>query len=186
MASFGFTTVTQAIEQVGLHHPEGDFIFQDMKGVETRRRFADLPEVTAPRCAALQSMGLTKGDRVGLIVVEPEDLYSRFSLACGSALSVRSTRPCHLGSWTRTSTAPRTCSRRPVPKRSSRPTRCKRSCGRWSTGFPHSSASSLRTSSASSVGRRSTPRSAPMTSRFSSTRRAPHPTPKASWCHIAA
>jgi len=81
MASFGFTTVTQAIEEVGLHHPEGDFIFQDMKGEETRRRFADLPQITAPRCAALQAMGLNKGDRVGLIIVEPEDFVLSF-FAC--------------------------------------------------------------------------------------------------------
>ena len=81
MAMFGFTTIAQAVAEVGLHHPEGDFTFQDMKGEENRYSFVDLERVTRTRAAALQSMGLEKGDRVGLIVVEPEDFILTFLAA---------------------------------------------------------------------------------------------------------
>lgn len=76
-----FRTVAQAIAEVGLHYPEHDFVFQDLKGEETSYTFVDLEKNTAKRAAALQSYGLTKGDRVGLIVIEPEDFVLTF-LAC--------------------------------------------------------------------------------------------------------
>mgnify|MGYP000076317884 CR=1 FL=1 len=76
-----FRTVAQAIAEVGQHYPEHDFVFQDLKGEETAYTFVDVEEHTARRAAALQSFGLEKGDRVGLIVIEPEDFVLSF-LAC--------------------------------------------------------------------------------------------------------
>lgn len=81
MAEFGFTTIAQAIAEVGQHHPEGDFTFQDMRGEENRYSFVELEKATGARAAALQEMGLKKGDRVGLIVVEPEDFILTFLAA---------------------------------------------------------------------------------------------------------
>ncbi len=76
-----FRTVAQAIAEVGLHYPEHDFVFQDLKGAETQYTFVDLEKNTARRAAALQAYGMKKGDRVGLIVIEPEDFVLTF-LAC--------------------------------------------------------------------------------------------------------
>jgi acyl-CoA synthetase (AMP-forming)/AMP-acid ligase II len=76
-----FRTVAQAIAEVGLHYPEHDFVFQDLKGNETRYSFVELEQNTARRAAALQAYGMQKGDRVGLIVIEPEDFVLTF-LAC--------------------------------------------------------------------------------------------------------
>ncbi len=76
-----FRTVAQAIAEVGHHFPENDFVFQDLKGEETAYTFVDVETHTARRAAALQSFGLAKGDRVGLIVIEPEDFVLTF-LAC--------------------------------------------------------------------------------------------------------
>ncbi len=76
-----FRTVAQAIAEVGQHFPENDFVFQDLKGEETSYSFVDVEAHTARRAASLQSFGLAKGDRVGLIVIEPEDFVLTF-LAC--------------------------------------------------------------------------------------------------------
>ena len=76
-----FRTVAQAIAEVGQRFPEHDFVFQDLKGEETSYTFVDVEAHTARRAAALQSLGLEKGDRVGLIVIEPEDFVLTF-LAC--------------------------------------------------------------------------------------------------------
>jgi len=76
-----FRTVAQAIAEVGQHYPEHDFVFQDLRGDETAYTFVELEENTARRAAALQAYGMRKGDRVGLIVIEPEDFVLTF-LAC--------------------------------------------------------------------------------------------------------
>ena len=76
-----FRTVAQVIAEVGQHYPEHDFVFQDLKGNETRYDFVELERNTGRRAAALQAYGMKKGDRVGLIVIEPEDFVLTF-LAC--------------------------------------------------------------------------------------------------------
>ena len=76
-----FETVAQAIAEVGKYYPENDFVFQDLKGEEKSFPFPILQEATAARAAALQQAGMKKGDRVGLIVIEPEDFVLTF-LAC--------------------------------------------------------------------------------------------------------
>ena len=76
-----YTTVAQAIAEVKDFSPDGDFTFQDLRGAERRYSFVEIESDTAARGAALQAMGLDKGDRVGLIVIEPEDFVLTF-LAC--------------------------------------------------------------------------------------------------------
>ena len=79
--ALNFRTVAQAIAEVGKHFPNHGFVFQDLKGEESSYDFPVLAHETARRGAALQAMGLRKGDRLGLIVIEPEDFVLTF-LAC--------------------------------------------------------------------------------------------------------
>jgi acyl-CoA synthetase (AMP-forming)/AMP-acid ligase II len=76
-----YRTLAQAIPAIGALHPTRGFVFQDQKGVETSFSFADIDAQTAVRAAALQELGLRKGDRFGLIVVEPEDFVLTFLAA---------------------------------------------------------------------------------------------------------
>jgi len=73
-----YETVAEALENIGRWVPQNGFTFQDMKGEETRFGFEKLAEETARRGAALQALGLSKGDRFGLIVIEPEDFVLTF------------------------------------------------------------------------------------------------------------
>ncbi len=76
-----FSTVAEAIAQVGTHWPKSGYVFQDDAGVETSYSFPDIEADTARRAAGLQAMGLKKGDRIGLIVVEPEQFVLTFFAA---------------------------------------------------------------------------------------------------------
>ncbi|MEZ4316638.1 MAG: fatty acyl-AMP ligase [Myxococcota bacterium] len=76
-----FTTVAEAIANVGKYFPDNDFVFQDLAGDETSYPFTRIETETAARGKALQDLGLRKGDRVGLVVIEPEDFVLNF-LAC--------------------------------------------------------------------------------------------------------
>jgi acyl-CoA synthetase (AMP-forming)/AMP-acid ligase II len=76
-----FRTVAQAIAEVGDIYPEHTFVFQDLRGNEQAFTFVELREETARRAAALQAFGLQKGDRVGLIVIEPQDFILTFMAA---------------------------------------------------------------------------------------------------------
>jgi fatty-acyl-CoA synthase len=73
-----YQTIAEAIARGGEVYPEAWVVFQDLKGEETRYTFAELDQQTATRAAALQSRGLRKGDRVGIVVVEPEDFVLTF------------------------------------------------------------------------------------------------------------
>lgn len=76
-----FSTVAQAIAEVGELFPNHGFVFQDLKGEETSYDFPDVEQQTASRAAALQQMGARKGDRVGLVIIEPEDFVLTFLAA---------------------------------------------------------------------------------------------------------
>ncbi len=76
-----FTTVAEAIANVGRYYPENDFVFQDLKGEETSFTFVRIEAETASRAKALQDLGLRKGDRLGLVVIEPEDFVLNFLAA---------------------------------------------------------------------------------------------------------
>lgn len=75
------TTLSAAIEGVAAAYPNNGFIFQDMSGKETTYLWGDVDRATASRAAAFQALGLGKGDRVGLIVIEPEDFVLNFFAA---------------------------------------------------------------------------------------------------------
>jgi len=77
----GFDTIAQAIADIGGHFPENGYTFQDMTGAETRYTFPEIERATAIRAAAIQSMGLKQGDRLGLIIIEPEDFVLTFLAA---------------------------------------------------------------------------------------------------------
>jgi len=74
-------TLAEAIAHIGELWPENGFTFQNMKGEETLYRFPEIATLTANRAAALQAQGLKQGDRIGLIVVEPEDFVLTFLAA---------------------------------------------------------------------------------------------------------
>ncbi len=76
-----FDTLAQAIAQVGNVWPGKTNVFQDMDGVETEYTFPQIERDTATRAAALQALGLKKGDRIGLIIIEPEDFVLSFYAA---------------------------------------------------------------------------------------------------------
>jgi fatty-acyl-CoA synthase len=76
-----FRTVAEAIARVGEFYPEHDYVFQDLQGVEKQYTFVALERETAARAAALQDLGLVPGDRVGLIVIAPEDFVLAFLAA---------------------------------------------------------------------------------------------------------
>ncbi|HHO50983.1 MAG TPA: fatty acyl-AMP ligase [Deltaproteobacteria bacterium] len=76
-----FSTVAQAIAEVGELFPDHGFVFQDLKGEETSYDFPEVERQTAGRAAALQRMGACKGDRVGLVIIEPEDFVLTFLAA---------------------------------------------------------------------------------------------------------
>ncbi|MBA2319909.1 MAG: fatty acyl-AMP ligase [Deltaproteobacteria bacterium] len=80
-----FRTVAEAIAEVGRYYPEHDMVFQDLAGKEARYTFVDVERETAVRAAGLFALGLAKGDRIGMVVVEPEDFVLTFlaALRCG-------------------------------------------------------------------------------------------------------
>jgi fatty-acyl-CoA synthase len=81
MSRPAFRTIAEAVARVGELYPKNTFVFQDLEGKETSYSFVDLERETAKRAAGLQQHGLTKGDRLGLIVIEPEDFVLTFLAA---------------------------------------------------------------------------------------------------------
>ncbi|MEM6926463.1 MAG: AMP-binding protein, partial [Myxococcota bacterium] len=79
--SYTFETIAQAVAEIGNRYPDLGFTFQDANGEETTYPFPSLADDTARRAAALQALGLKKGDRLGLIVIEPEDFVLTFLAA---------------------------------------------------------------------------------------------------------
>ena len=76
-----FHTVSQAVAEVGELCPHSGYVFQDMKGVEPRYSYREVESLTAARAAGMARLGLRKGDRVGLVVIEPEDFVLSFLAA---------------------------------------------------------------------------------------------------------
>lgn len=71
-------TVAEAIASVGRRWPTNGYTFQDLKGNETFYSFPDVEVQSAGRAAALQALGVRKGDRLGMVVIEPEDFVLTF------------------------------------------------------------------------------------------------------------
>ncbi|MCB9777568.1 MAG: fatty acyl-AMP ligase [Alphaproteobacteria bacterium] len=80
-----FSTVAEAVARIGEIFPDNGFTFQDDRGKETPYLFTDMERATAARVAGMQALGLTKGDRIGLVIVEPEQFVLTFlaALRCG-------------------------------------------------------------------------------------------------------
>jgi fatty-acyl-CoA synthase len=76
-----FRTIAEAVANVGKEYPNHGFVFQDLEGKETAYDYPQVEQQTAARAANLQAAGLQKGDRLGLIVIEPEDFVLTFLAA---------------------------------------------------------------------------------------------------------
>ena len=76
-----YQTVAEAIARNAEDFPERTFVFQDMNGIETACSFAEIERETAKRAFGLQALGLQKGDRMGVVVVEPRDFVLTFLAA---------------------------------------------------------------------------------------------------------
>lgn len=78
---FEYRTISEAISGTAVRWPGHGFTFQDLKGDETFHSFAEIERETARRAGALQAAGLVKGDRLGMVLIEPRDFVLTF-LAC--------------------------------------------------------------------------------------------------------
>jgi fatty-acyl-CoA synthase len=76
-----FDTVAAAVAGAGQRWPQQGYVFQDSKGDERACSYVEVERATAGRAAAMQRMGLRQGDRVGLVVIEPEDFVLTFLAA---------------------------------------------------------------------------------------------------------
>jgi fatty-acyl-CoA synthase len=76
-----FSTVADAIAKAGQVAPERGFTFQDVRGNERKYGFVEIEQRTAKIAYGLQQAGLRKGDRMGLIVIEPEEFVLTFLAA---------------------------------------------------------------------------------------------------------
>lgn len=76
-----FSTVAEAIALAGTHWPTKGYTFQDEAGAETPYSFSEIEQKTASIAAGIQQAGLKKGDRIGIIVVEPEQFVLTFLAA---------------------------------------------------------------------------------------------------------
>lgn len=67
-----------ALEKAAKEHPTLAYTFQNMKGDETVYTFPQIEEKTAEIAAGLAKRGLIAGDRVGLIIIDPEEFVLTF------------------------------------------------------------------------------------------------------------
>jgi len=74
-------TVVDAIVAAGRARPRHGYTFQDMKDRETFYSFADIDQETSRRANGLLELGLKKGDRLGLVLIEPEEFVLTFLAA---------------------------------------------------------------------------------------------------------
>jgi acyl-CoA synthetase (AMP-forming)/AMP-acid ligase II len=73
-----FRTITELAEGARTEFPGQVGVFQDAQGREARYTAADLEEATRKHAGALQSLGLAKGERFGLVAVEAESFCLTF------------------------------------------------------------------------------------------------------------
>ena len=74
-------TLSEAIANCPDRYPDNGFTFIDMAGNESFWPFSEVEAESAARAKALQDLGLEKGDRVGLIIIEPQDFVLSFLAA---------------------------------------------------------------------------------------------------------
>lgn len=80
-AGFAFETVAQAVAFTASRWPDHGYTFQNLKGEETIYSFPDIDIASSARACHLQHLGLKKGDRLALVVIEPEDFVLTFFAA---------------------------------------------------------------------------------------------------------
>lgn len=73
-----YRTMAEAIPRAAALWPDHGYTFQTLKGDETFYSFADIANETARRAAALQSLGLAKGERLGMVLIEPMEFVLTF------------------------------------------------------------------------------------------------------------
>ncbi len=74
-------TLRESIENCARLYPDNGFTFMAMNGSEDWFSFTEIEPETRRRAKALQDQGLQKGDRVGLIIIEPKDFVLTFLAA---------------------------------------------------------------------------------------------------------
>ena len=74
-------TLAQAITDGAAQYPAHTHTYQDSAGRETTYTFVELERRTARIAAGLQERGLRKGDRIGLVLIEPEEFILTFLAA---------------------------------------------------------------------------------------------------------
>lgn len=81
MTAIRYQTMCDAILGAARAEPQNGFTFQDDRGVETFLSFPAIEAATRSRAAALQMAGLTKGDRLGLVVIDHQNFVLTFLAA---------------------------------------------------------------------------------------------------------
>jgi acyl-CoA synthetase (AMP-forming)/AMP-acid ligase II len=76
-----FLTVADAVAFSASHWPDHGYTFQNLKGEEVTYSFPAIEHESAARASALQRLGLKQGDRLALVIVEPEDFVLTFFAA---------------------------------------------------------------------------------------------------------
>jgi fatty-acyl-CoA synthase len=76
-----YRTVVDAIMASARSRPRHGYTFQDMKGRERFYAFPDIERETSRRANGLLELGLNKGDRMGLVLIEPEEFVLTFLAA---------------------------------------------------------------------------------------------------------
>lgn len=71
-------TIAEALVRSAETHPENYQVYLDDVGNETRYSFVDIERETKHLAAGLQAQGLRKGDRVGLVLIDPQDFILTF------------------------------------------------------------------------------------------------------------
>ncbi|GMV38821.1 MAG: acyl-CoA synthetase [Myxococcales bacterium] len=91
-------TIVDAMVRTAARHPDRGFIFLDDKGVETAYTFPQILAEAQRRGRALSKRGLRKGDRMALVVPDPEDfILTFFGALCAGVIPVPLYPPLALG-----------------------------------------------------------------------------------------
>lgn len=79
--AFEFDTVARAVEYAAARWPDRGYTFQDLNGQEVTYSFPQVEAASSARAHQLQQQGLKKGDRLAMVVIEPEDFVLTFFAA---------------------------------------------------------------------------------------------------------
>jgi len=92
------STLHEALLRLEAAPPDLGFTFQNERGESRFLSFSELNAEARRRGAALQGLGMKKGDRLGMVVVDPEDFVSTFLGAMrAGVVPVPLYPPVHLG-----------------------------------------------------------------------------------------